>query len=96
MSIENLGLIPKIVGSLAGALLSVLFIEPRNSREGWRRFIGSLIAGPIISALVLHQTQWPQTWDFVLLSALIAAFLSFPVLTTGYKVAQVWIKKKAE
>lgn len=94
MNIENLS--AKLVGALAGALLSILFIEPKSSKEGWRRFVGSLIAGPIISTLVLHQTQWPPTWEFVLLSALIAAFLSYPVLKTGYRVAQAWVEKKAE
>ncbi len=96
MSIENLGLIPKLVGALAGALLSILFIEPKNMKEGARRFVGSLIAGPIISALVLHQTQWPDTWEFIALSSCIAAFLAFPVMKTGYRVAQAWVEKKAE
>lgn len=96
MSIENLGMVPKLVGALAGALLSILFIEPKNRREGIRRFVGSLIAGPIISALVLHQTAWPVTWDFVALSSCIAAFLSFPVMKRGYHLAQIWIDKKAE
>lgn len=94
MSIENLGLVPKLVGAFAGALLSILFIEPKNSREGWRRFVGSVIAGPIIATFVLHQTQWPPTWEFVTLSALIAAFLSFPVMKTGYRVIQIWVEKK--
>ncbi len=96
MSIENLGLIPKLVGALAGALLSILFIEPKNMRDGARRFFGSLIAGPIISAFVLHQTEWPVTWEFVALSSCIAAFLSYPVLKTGYRVAQAWVEKRAE
>ncbi len=96
MSIEHLGIVPKLVGALAGAMLSILFIEPRNKREGARRFFGSLIAGPLISALVLHQTEWPVTWEFIALSSCIAAFLSFPVMKTGYRVAQAWVAKKAE
>lgn len=96
MSIENLGLIPKLVGALAGALLSILFIEPKNLRDGARRFLGSLIAGPLISALILHQTEWPVTWEFIALSSCIAAFLSFPVMKTGYRVAQAWVEKKVE
>lgn len=96
MNIENLALIPKLVGALAGALLSILFIEPRNMKEGARRFVGSLIAGPLISALVLHQTSWPVTWEFIALSSCIAAFLSFPVMKTGYRVAQAWVEKRAE
>lgn len=96
MSIENLGLIPKLVGALAGALLSILFIEPKNMRDGARRFFGSLIAGPLISALILHQTEWPVTFEFIALSSAIAAFLSFPVLKTGYRVAQAWVEKRAE
>lgn len=97
MSIENLGAwIPKLIGAFAGALLSIIIIEPKTRREGWRRFIGSLIAGPIIAGFVLLQTEWPDTWDFLLLSALIAAFLSFPVMKRGYHLVQIWIDKKAE
>lgn len=96
MSIENLGLIPKLVGALAGALLSILFIEPKTMKDGARRFIGSLIAGPLISALVLHQTQWPVTFEFIALSSCIAAFLAYPVLKTGYRVAQAYIERKAD
>ena len=95
MSIEDLGMVPKLIGALAGALLSVLFIEPKNRREGARRFLGSLIAGPIVSALILKQAEWPLTWEFIALSSCIAAFLSFPVLKTGYRVAQTWVEKKA-
>ena len=96
MNIENLGLTAKLVGSLAGALLSILFIEPKNLRDGAKRFFGSLIAGPLISAFVLHQTAWPPTWEFVALASCIAAFLSYPVLKTGYRVAQAWVEKRAE
>lgn len=96
MSIENLALVPKLIGAFAGALLSILFIEPKTRREGWRRFIGSLIAGPVITTFILHQTAWPPTWEFVCLAAMIAAFLSFPVMKTGYRAAQAWIEKKVE
>lgn len=96
MNIENLGLIPKLAGALAGALLSILFIEPKNLRDGAKRFFGSLIAGPLISAFVLHQTAWPPTFEFIALASAIAAFLSYPVLKTGYRVAQAYIEKKAE
>jgi hypothetical protein len=96
MSFDNLGLTPKIIGAFAGALLSILFVEPKNRRDGWRRFVGSFIAGPIIATFVLHQTAWPPTWDFVALAALLSAFLAFPVLKTGYRLAQAWVERKME
>lgn len=95
MSIENLGSwIPKLIGAFAGALLSIIIIEPKTRVEGWRRFFGSLIAGPIIAGFVLHQTQWPVGFDFIVLASAISAFLAFPVLKTGYNLAQTWVEKK--
>ncbi len=96
MNIDDPGLIHKIAGGFAGALLSILFIEPKSRREGWRRFIGSAIAGPVASAFILHQTEWPPTSEFVLLASCISAFLSFPVMKTGYRLAQAWMEKRVE
>lgn len=83
----------KLLGSVAGAVLALVFLLPRTRREGLRRFGGSVVAGVIFAPVVMHYGAWSATPDNVVAASGAAAFGSWWVMGALVRIAGKWTPK---
>lgn len=76
--------IAKIIGTLLGTLLALVFIPPRTKRGFFRRSVTAMIVGPVSSPFIApwlaSHTSIEPGWDLHLGSAAAGAFCSWWML----------------
>lgn len=88
MTIETL--IAKAVGSVSGAVLSLIFIPPRSVGEFARRGSASLIGGMVGGQYVHDFRTWPEGFDYYVLASALAGFVTWWGLGAIKLVAEKW------
>lgn len=86
----------KVFGAIVGALLALVLHPPRGRRDGFRRVLVSVVIGVAGSAAIIHHAGWPPVAEFSLLAAMIAAYLAWPLLKRGWRLAGSWVWRKEE
>lgn len=82
------GLLVKLMGSAAGALLALLRFPPHNRSEAIRRASSSIIAGMVASSVVAGKLGLGPEWESVIFSAALTSFLSWGVMGVADKVTR--------
>ena len=70
-------LVAKIIGTFAGAILSLVFIPPQTIAGFFRRGAACIISGLVASPIVHSYFKWPETFDYWLASAALSAFCAW-------------------
>lgn len=86
----------KLFGAIVGALLALVLHEPSGRREALRRLLASVVAGVIGSTAIIFYAGWPAVAEFIILAAMIAAYLAWPAMKASYKLIGPWIARKGE
>jgi hypothetical protein len=67
----------RAVGSVAGAILPLLYVRPVNIRDALARFVFAVICGYAFYFVALDVFGWPETSNRILAGAIIAAAASW-------------------
>lgn len=75
-------LLAKIIGSISGTFLSLVFSTPRTRADFLRRTICALLVGPIASPVIIWWTKLPVDFDTQVAITAFASYVSWVIL--GY------------
>lgn len=84
------GLLAKVIGSLAGALMALAILPPKTAREFMMRLAVSGAGGFIGAPVLIAYFEWPGDGDFVLASSAIAAFVTWWLGGAIIRAARNW------
>lgn len=86
----------KLLGSLAGAVLALVFLPPKTRGEFIRRFSLSLIAGLLFGDGVHDYFKWGDTWRMDMAAAAVTSMLSWFVIGAALRIIGSWKPTKNE
>lgn len=95
MNVEILAaILVKAVGSFAGAVLALVFQQPKTVAEFFTRASFSIIAGVLFSAPVREYLKWPERLDMELAAAGLVAALSWYLMAAVIRLIGAWKPKE--
>ena len=83
----------KVIGSVGGAVMALVFIYPKTSREFWTRLLFSIPAGIMFGGAAREWLKWPMTTEMILASSAVTAMLSWWVMGAFVRLADNWRQK---
>lgn len=87
------GLILKLLGSVAGTALALIFAPPRNWRDFRRRGAFSLISGVVFTPFVKHFIELSADAETTVAVACMTAFASWWCAGALLKLVRAWPEK---
>lgn len=84
------GLILKLIGSVCGTVLALIFAPPRSRRDFRRRGAFSLIAGVVMVPVVRHFVPMANDPETLVAVACITAFVSWWAAGTARRIIKTW------
>lgn len=91
-----LDLLLKLVGSVGGAVLALIFQAPKNRAEFVTRAGFSVLAGFLFADVVRAYVKWDDTWQMLLAASAMTAALSWFIMGTIVRVIGAWRPPKGE
>lgn len=85
-----------LLGALAGALLALLFLPPKNRFEFRRRFLLSLLSGVIFADPARTYLGWEPIWQKHLAASAGVAMLSWFLVGAAIRIINRWTPPKDE
>ena len=93
---DSLAVALKALGSVAGAVLALIFQPPKTRPEFTTRSIFSIICGLVFSDAVKDYLHWPDTWQMFLAAAALTSMLSWFVMGAVTRIIAKWTPPKGE
>lgn len=89
-------LTPRIVGSIAGAALALVFVPPRTLRGFVRRGFSSTLSGVVFAGYVQGWLEFTPDTDGTIGAACLTAFASWSAMGTLKRLAETWQPKSLQ
>ena len=89
-------LILKLVGSLAGAALALVFVPPRTRQGFARRLIAALICGTIFANYVRSWAAFDNDGEGLLAASCLTAYASWWCMGTLKRITETWQPKSLQ
>ncbi len=83
----------KICGATAGAILALIYLQPKTMAEFVTRSAFSVISGVVFSEGAREWLKWPATTNYEIASATLTALLSWFVMSAIVKMIETWKPK---
>lgn len=83
----------KMGGSVIGAALALIYLQPKTVAEFTTRSAFSVIAGYLFSDPLRDWMKWPAIINYELASATLAAMLSWFVMGAVVRIIEAWRPK---
>ncbi len=91
MSIEvAAGLLLKMIGAFAGAVLALIFVPPKTLNGFIRRGTFALVSGPILGPYVQGWAGFSDGWEGLVAASSMAAFVSWWLAGSIKRAADLW------
>lgn len=84
------GLILKLIGSVCGTVLALIFAPPRSRRDFKRRGAFSLISGMVLVPVVKHFFPIADDPETLVAVACVTAFISWWAAGTFRRIVKNW------
>lgn len=84
----------KIAGSLAGAVLALVFQPPKKLSEFVTRAVFSIMSGMLFGEAIHDYLKWGATWQMELAASALTAMLSWFVMGAVVRVVGRWMPPK--
>lgn len=86
----------KAIGSLAGAIVALVFVPPRTIRGFFRRTTAALICGVAFAPIIRAKAGFAEDGEGLFAAACLAAFVSWWVAGALKRAAEAWQAKPAK
>lgn len=83
-------LILKLIGSIAGAILSLVFLPPKNRAEFTTRAVFSVLSGILFGDALRDYMHWLDTPRMNIAAAALLAMLSWFIMGTLIRLIGAW------
>lgn len=90
LSPEMLAILIRVVGSLTGAFLALVFQPPKVTSELVTRGLFSLICGFVFSPPLRDYLKWAPSTEIDLAAAALTAMLSWWLMSTVVRIVGAW------
>lgn len=83
----------KVGGALGGAILALVFLPPKTTKEFWQRLLFSGIAGTLLSDITREFLRMPDTMSMWMASATLTALASWWMWGAAVRILSKWKPK---
>jgi len=83
----------KFLGSVTGAILSLVFLLPKSLPELLTRVVFALISGTVFADPARGYLKWDDTWQMQIASASAVAALGWFIMGAIVKAISMWKPK---
>lgn len=91
--IDTTAILLRVISSLAGAVLGLIFLAPKTVAEFWTRLVFSTLAGLLFGGGLREWLKWPDHLEMVVGSSALVALLSWFVMGAVVRIIKVWKPK---
>lgn len=80
----------KLVASMCGAVLALIFQPPKTKAEFWTRTAFSIVSGFIFGGQTREYLKWPVTMDTDIAATCLTALLSWWIMGALVRLIEAW------
>ncbi len=89
-SLLDYEIVHRIIGTVAGTIVSLAYVMPKTSKDFWRRVVVSALSGMVLGGILRERLSLPQTYEGLMCGAFLAAVVAWAGMAVAMKFMKKW------